>query len=385
MRNRQLSKCDFAAGGKPAQRTGPGILFLTTHIYSTKGGIPEYANRLLDVFEDYTRDGRGCVCLAFVGKDARAEMEAHKTTSFGFQAFGSKVAFLVGSLRTAFALRPEITIAAHLGLAPVAMLINLFTATRKYAIVLHGIEAWVRAEWKDRLAARYAHMVIATTRYTASKFTSANSVNPHNVRIVPLALGIREIPEIPPSMPSGVMRILTVGRLKADERYKGVDTLISAIANLRAAGMPVALDVVGTGDDLERYKDLAQECGIAGHVQFHGRVGESRLQELYARCDIFAMPSKGEGFGLVFLEAMRHGKPCIGGNHGGTPEVIEHGVTGYLVNHGDVERLGHLIWILAESPELRARMGRDAQQKVRARYLFTSFSENWRGLLDELR
>jgi len=202
--------------------------------------------------------------------------------------------------------------------------------------------------------------------------------------VIPLALKETEVAEAAEVRSSTVTKILTVGRLSASERYKGVDTLIRALAELQVRGTNVALDVVGAGDDLGRCERLAVENGVQSFVRFHGRVDESTLQELYAGCDIFAMPSKGEGFGIVFLEAMRHGKPCIGGNHGGTPEVIDHGVTGYLVEHGEAAKLAQRLQALIKSPTLRARMGYEAREKVRRQYLFGSFRENWRRLLDRL-
>jgi glycosyltransferase involved in cell wall biosynthesis len=266
----------------------------------------------------------------------------------------------------------------------VALLIRLLGATRRYGIVLHGIEAWVRAEWKDRLAARWADVVIATTRYTASEFSQRNGVSPEKLRVVPLALGDNAVQDALGHANSKPVRLLTVGRLASSERYKGVDTLMHAMARLADAGVKVELDVVGTGDDLNRFRRLAADIGVSNHVHFVGHVSDERLQELYACCDVFAMPSKGEGFGIVFLEAMRNGKPCIGGNHGGTPEVIDDGVTGFLVEHGDVYGLAEKIRKLVESPELRSRMGSEGKLKVQRHYLFDCFDRNWRLLLDDL-
>jgi len=96
------------------------------------------------------------------------------------------------------------------------------------------------------------------------------------------------------------------------------------------------------------------------------------------------MPSKKEGFGIVFLEAMRYGKPCIGGNYGGTPEVITHGVDGYLVNYGDVDQLVRYLVEFSQRPEIRRGMGLKGYEKVKARYLFSHMRDKWFALLDEL-
>lgn len=360
---------------------GPRVLLLTTEVFGAEGGIPAYMRRLLQVFTDYSSFGGGCMCVSLAGKAVHSEIPPPGFASCGFRAYGSKLSFAAGALRTAWQFQPDITIAGHLGLAPVAMAIRATCATKSYGIVLHGIEAWKRAEWKDRLAARFADVVVATTNYTATTFQRFNDVRPDAMRVVPLALGETELPEPEKANDRSSIRLLTVGRLAACEQYKGVDILIQAVGMLIARGHRVELTVVGKGDDLARLKSLTESLWLNQVVRFLGGVSDAELQRQYARCDIFAMPSKGEGFGIVFLEAMRHGKPCIGGNHGGTPDVIDHAVNGLLVEHGDVVGLARSIEFLIESEERRAAMGREAQLRVRREYLFDSFCANWRRLL----
>jgi glycosyltransferase involved in cell wall biosynthesis len=92
------------------------------------------------------------------------------------------------------------------------------------------------------------------------------------------------------------------------------------------------------------------------------------------------MPSKKEGFGIVFLEAMRSGKPCIGGNHGGTPDVIEHGKSGFLVEYGNVEELADQIRVLVDDPTLRQTMGGRGQELVAGKFSL----RNFQGIYQEL-
>jgi glycosyltransferase involved in cell wall biosynthesis len=119
-------------------------------------------------------------------------------------------------------------------------------------------------------------------------------------------------------------------------------------------------------------------------VRFLGGISDAELHRQYQKCDVFAMPSKKEGFGIVFLEAMRYGKLCIGGNHGGTPEVIDHGVNGYLVNYDDSQQLTTLLCELAAEPAKVAWMGANAQQTVEDKYLYRHLEKSWASLLDEL-
>ena len=116
------------------------------------------------------------------------------------------------------------------------------------------------------------------------------------------------LPKIFPPSPV----ILTVGRWAASERYKGADELIRAVAQLREAFPTLNLVAVGGGDDLPRLKQIASDLKVSDAVHFLEGISRRELAACYSRADIFALPSTGEGFGFVFLEAMAFGKPVVG-------------------------------------------------------------------------
>jgi glycosyltransferase involved in cell wall biosynthesis len=109
-----------------------------------------------------------------------------------------------------------------------------------------------------------------------------------------------------------------------------------------------------------------------------------RLPNAYDHCDVFAMPSRGEGFGLVFIEAMARGRPVIGGAHGGTPEIIDDGINGFLVSHGDVAQLVDRLTRLLANDSLRREMGAQARAKMRHDFTFARFSSGLAAILNEL-
>jgi glycosyltransferase involved in cell wall biosynthesis len=168
-----------------------------------------------------------------------------------------------------------------------------------------------------------------------------------------------------------------VSRLSRQDAYKGIDVLIRALALLKGCGHRVVLDVVGDGDDRSRLEGLAASLGLATAVQFHTSVSDSQMYDFYSRCTLFALPSRREGFGIVFLEAMLHGKPCVGGRHGGTPEVIDHDCTGYLVSHGDVAELATRLSDLLEGSHKAGRMGALGLAKVQTVYRFEQMQAAW--------
>ena len=115
--------------------------------------------------------------------------------------------------------------------------------------------------------------------------------------------------------------ILSIARLTYSDRYKGIDHLIQAMPAIREKIPDARLRVIGRGDDLPRLQKLAAPPGDAG--EFLGYVSDETIKSEIAAARIFALPSEREGFGLVYLEAMAQGKPCVGAHAGGAPEVID--------------------------------------------------------------
>ena len=138
---------------------------------------------------------------------------------------------------------------------------------------------------------------------------------------------------------------------------------------------------MGQGDDQARLQALATQLGIAGQVTFHGSLAAPCLQAAYAQCDLFALPSGGEGFGIVFLEAMHHAKPCIGARAGGIPEVLVDGETGLLVDYGDVGGLAAALHQLWSDPALRDRLGAAGHQRLHTHFSPSRFKDRHLTLL----
>ena len=181
------------------------------------------------------------------------------------------------------------------------------------------------------------------------------------IRVAPLGMAARA-----PRRPSARKKhldVLFVGRL---EYRKGIDVLLRSIPLILEQAPETQFRIIGDcsikGPDGRTFRDifLADSSNQlwVGNVHFEGRVGEEELLRAYASCDIFVAPSRFESFGLVFLEAMREGKPVIGCVAGGMPEVVAHGINGLLVEPGNVEELARAILSLINDQALRAGMGK---------------------------
>ena len=133
--------------------------------------------------------------------------------------------------------------------------------------------------------------------------------------------------------------ILTLARLSASERSKGVDEVIDVMARLIRKMPDVAYLVVGEGTDKARLQEKVADLGLSGHVVFAGYVAESEKANHFRLADAYVMPSREEGFGIVFLEAMACGIPVIGSKTDGGREALRGGMLGQLVDPANLSEL----------------------------------------------
>jgi glycosyltransferase involved in cell wall biosynthesis len=157
------------------------------------------------------------------------------------------------------------------------------------------------------------------------------------------------------------IRCLAVARLV--ER-KGLADLIEALAALERGRFE--LEILGSGPDEQRLKDLATRLGVRNEVTFAGSVSRSEIAGRYRDADIFTLASRDEAFGNVFAEAMASGLPIVGSTVGGIPELVEHGKNGYLVPPREPRALAAAIRLLADNPDLRAEIGRRNRAQAEA-------------------
>jgi phosphatidyl-myo-inositol dimannoside synthase len=354
------------------------------------GGIQRAGRHIAAVLTEFA-DSRATECRLFSLNDSP---ELHRLTvgerEFVFTGCErAKGRFTATALRSARR-HAKLVIAVHPNLAPVTQTMRLAAPRMRTIICTHGIEVWEPLSPVRRRSLRRANLVLAPSQSTADHVIAHQTVKPERVRVLPWALD----PEFeallpaaskaaPPSnFPSGRV-ILTVGRWLQSERYKGMDTLITALPRLLPRWPEVQLAMVGEGDDRDWLEELAEKNGVRSHVHFLSGLSYSQLASCYSACEIFALPSLAEGFGLVYLEAMACGKPVIGGAHGGAPEVILDGVTGYLVQHGDTEQLSTAIEALLSDPARAKEMGARGCQRVEYEFRFSVFAKALKKILRE--
>jgi phosphatidylinositol alpha-1,6-mannosyltransferase len=308
-----------------------------------------------------------------------------------FTGCGGSKAHLASSALSLAIRQPAIVLALHPNLAPVVAATKVLAPGMRSVVVVHGVEVWKPLPVITRRSLQSVDRVLAPSEYTLSCATREQRLLIGKGRKLGWSLGPEFDPRAIPSAgslpPLGFPRgrvILTVGRLEASEAYKGVDHLIAALPPLLKMFPDVHLVVVGEGSDLPRLQSLAQASGAPDHVHFLPFIAHDELPNAYDHCEIFAMPSRGEGFGIVFIEAMARGRPVIGGAHGGTPEIIDDGVSGYLIPYGDVAQLTDRLQRLLSNDFLRQEMGAQALAKAQRDFTFSRFSNELAAILGDL-
>jgi phosphatidylinositol alpha-1,6-mannosyltransferase len=355
------------------------------------GGIQRAGRHLAAVLSEFA-SCRGMDCRLLSLNDSP---ELHRMSVGGreFVFTGcarAKARFTATALRAARR-HAQVVLAAHPNLAPVVQAMHITAPKLKTIVCTHGIEVWEPLPALRRRALRRADLVLTPSRDTAGHVAAQQRVSRDRIRVLPWALdpqfeallAASSHATLPDNFPTGRV-ILTVGRWLSSERYKGMDTLITALPRLLTRWPEVQLAAVGEGDDRAWLEQLAEKNGVRRHVHFLSGLRYAELAACYSACEIFALPSRGEGFGLVFLEAMAGGKPVIGGAHGGAPEVIEDGVTGYLVEHGDAVQLATSIETLLADPALGSAMGARGRERVEREFRFPVFAKSLKKILREL-
>jgi glycosyltransferase involved in cell wall biosynthesis len=153
--------------------------------------------------------------------------------------------------------------------------------------------------------------------------------------------------------------LLTVGRLDSRERYKGFDEVLDLLPTLRQRIPEIAYLIVGHGNDRERLEHRVDELGLRDQVVFAGYVEETEKTAHYRLADAYVMPSRGEGFGIVYLEAMACGIPVVGSRVDGSREALRDGLLGLLVDPSQPAEIEQAIYKALDTPQPLVPAGLD--------------------------
>ncbi len=324
-------------------------------IFGFKGGIQVYSGFFLNALQSLSSQSRYEV---FLKNDTCALPNFLSHTKFHFAgsvplAWRTPV-FVAQIVGLGLLQKPNLVISTHVHFAIAAYWLKQFAGI-PYWVVAHGLEAWYIKRQDLQKALHHADRILAVSGYTRDRLLDEQNLDPAKISVLPNTFDA-SCWSIAPKPQHLLKRygltaeqpiILTVARLDPQDRYKGYDQILHVLPEIRRHIPNVHYILVGKGDDCTRVEELITQLDVQDCVTLTGFVPDDELCDHYNLCDVFAMPSKGEGFGIVYLEALACGKATVGGNKDGAIDALCQGELGALVDPDDLDAIAKtLIQIL---------------------------------------
>lgn len=311
-------------------------------LHDAYGGLGGISRNNRDVLDALVRDPRvdQVVALPRIAGDGSEAIPPK--VDWRASAGGGARAYLAESLRALAGPRPDLILAAHIRLLPVAYLAKLVTGAPLW-LFIYGIDAWDKP--KNPLLtwlARRADRVISISEVTTARFQAWAHMPAARFRLLPCTVDLdrfRPGPRDPALVAryglAGKQVLFTFGRLVSEQRAKGMDEVMQAMPGLLPDHPDLVYLIGGSGPDRPRLEAKAKALGLADRVIFAGRIAEEEKVAHYHLADAYVMPSRGEGMGIVILEAMAAGLPAMASTKDGSRETMLDGKLGPLADPDD--------------------------------------------------
>lgn len=328
------------------------ILALITDGFGGHGGIAQYNRDFLTALAQ--TDSVGEIVAAL--RQGQAKRDALPPKVRELPATFNKIGYSLRAIGAAATQGPfDIVFCGHIAHAPVAAVIARNLGVPLW-LQLHGIDAWTCPPLPVRWGVEQSDLVTVVSRYTKRKFLAWANIHPERVRVLPNTVSDRFVPGTKSRQLleryglDGKRILLTVSRISLDDRYKGHHRVLAVMPDLLRSFPDLVYVIAGDGNGRERLEDLAHEQELGNSIKFIGKVDDADLPDLYRAADVFVMPSTKEGFGIVFLEAMRSGVPVVGGNGDGSMDPLRDGAACYAVSCDDRGELSEAIRSALQKP-----------------------------------
>lgn len=341
----------------------PRVLLASANLEAGRGGIARVGRMSLKALEEA---GYPVAALSFSGERKNDEFDAF------IRASGScKIRFLANHL----SMLPccDFALYDHVGLARGRQLLG--PVRRPFAVWIHGNEVWEDLRPDHKQIIQKANAVLVNSRYTLDRYERLHGslAQAHVCHLAteqdPMAMPIG----CSPSERSDGPTVLVLGRLEAGQPGKGHAELIDCWGDVIARVPKAKLLIVGQGSGLNALQNLAQNSSAVDWIEFLGFVPDEAIEAVWRRTDIFAMPSRQEGFGIVYTEAMSRGKPILASVHDAGQEVNVDGLTGFNVALDERKHLIERLTRLLLDRQLRENMGRAGYRRWKAHFQYDCF------------
>ncbi|WP_199141700.1 glycosyltransferase family 4 protein [Pedobacter sp. ASV12] len=366
------------------------VLFLTLKVFGFTGGIEKVCRTicrtLYDLSEEELVDPMTyCMYDQSYDRDSRY-LKKHQYKGFG----GNRKFFVVKSLLTG--LKSDVVILSHINLLSVAYLIKRLKPSTKVYLIAHGIEIWRKLPEAKIKALKRLDKIIAVSHFTAAQIKSAHHLSEQKIEVLNNCLDpFYHFPSIF-SKPESLLHryglhkdqiiLMSLSRLVATEKYKGYDNTIAILPRLVKNNPNLVYLLAGKWDEEEhaRLEKLIEQHQIRDHIKLIDFVDEAEVTDHFLLSDVFIMPSKKEGFGIVFIEAVAGGLRVVAGNKDGSVDALKHGELGYLVDPDNLDEIENTLKkILVSLPNQEEKMA--LQQKVFETFNYEKYRNSIKNLI----
>ncbi|MBS1774549.1 MAG: glycosyltransferase family 4 protein [Bacteroidetes bacterium] len=327
------------------------VLFLNLTAFSQTGGLEKFNRSFLRALYELQQSSK-LVTKSYSLYDTTSDEKYYPRKQYsGFRK--SRIPFVLKSI---FALwRNDIVVLGHINLAIIGSVIKLIAPGKKIVLICHGIEVWQKLTGVKKRVLEKSDRILAVSSYTKQKLIEENGVDEAKVTIFHNTVDpYFALPDTFGKDASLLKRygladtdfvLYTLGRLSSNEQYKGYDYVVEAIGALVKRYPNIKYIIGGKYDDAEkkRMDGVIERLGLQNNIIFTGYIKDNEIIAHYQLADVYIMPSRGEGFGIVFIEALSCGVRVIGGNADGTVDALKNGELGLLVNPQDSKAIAAAI------------------------------------------
>jgi len=325
------------------------VVLFSLQTFSTTGGIQKMTRTLAHSLYNLAIGNNWDFSLWSV-YDSKKDLMPQYLPAENFVGFNlNRVSFI---FKTIFqSQKPDVVILSHINLALVGLLLKVINPKCKVWLITHGIEVWRPLSGVKTRLLKHCDKVICVSNFTRQQMITRHQTDPNKCIVLNNAVDpFMKLPETftkPPHLlkrykiAEGTPVLFTLTRLASTEQYKGHDQVIKVIGRLKQKYPDIKYILSGKYDHNEeiRIKKLISDHKVEEQVILTGFIDENELSDHFLLADMFVLPSKKEGFGIVFIEALACGLPVICGNVDGSVDAICNGELGKAINPDDLAEL----------------------------------------------
>ncbi|MCL6495356.1 MAG: glycosyltransferase family 4 protein [Ignavibacterium sp.] len=327
------------------------VHFLILSAFKFTGGLEKFNRAFMKALYDVSLEEKFELFVKSSHDELPDERYISNNKFVGFA--GSKIKFAISCLSEAR--KMELVFIGHINLASVAVLLKLLNPKIKIILIGHGIEIWDKQKFFKKLLLKWAEKILSVSNFTKNKIVTNNCINANKIIVshntIDPYFRIPEKFEKPDyllkryEIDKKTKIILTITRINKYEGYKGYDQVLNALPFVIKEVPNVKYILGGKYHVIEekRIKEKVKSLGLEKYFILTGFIKEEELTDHYLLADVFVLPSKKEGFGIVFIEAAACGVPVIAGNQDGSVDALMNGKLGKLIDPDNKNEIGQAI------------------------------------------